>query len=37
MLGWPPGHPHHEAAKEILDEQNINEVHFCVCFPMAGQ
>ncbi len=27
MLGWPPGHPHHEAAKQILDEENINEVH----------
>lgn len=27
MLGWPPGHPNHEAARAILDEKNPNEVH----------
>ena len=26
MLGWPPGHPNHEAAMAILDERNPNEV-----------
>ena len=26
MLGWPEGHPKHEAADAILDEHNPNEV-----------
>lgn len=26
MIGWPATHPHHEAAVQILDENNPNEV-----------
>lgn len=26
LLGWPPGHPYHEAALKLLDEKNPNEV-----------
>lgn len=35
MLGWPRGHPHHEAAKQILDEENINEVHLGRNLPIG--
>ena len=26
VLGWPPGHPLHEQAQQILDERNPNQV-----------
>jgi manganese-dependent ADP-ribose/CDP-alcohol diphosphatase len=26
VLGWPPGHPAHEQAAQILNEKNPNQV-----------
>lgn len=34
MLGWPAGHPNHEAAHAILDEHNPNEVPLPPFLPL---
>lgn len=36
LLGWPPGHPHHELAAALLDEHNPNEARCCRCRGMTG-